>query len=249
LPVSGEPGPAQLYRRILATLRAEALPLLTVAAIVFVPLSLLEAVGDQELEIDLEDLTVLEIGGLTIAALLQVGTSLVGEVFYAGVVAALIVEKRTGIRRRLSDVARELPYLRLVSVDLLYSVGVAVFFVLLIVPGVLFFTYYALTAPIVEIEDRRIRAAFRRSRELVRGHFWTVLAILLPVSTAIELFTEADQAAVNALLGDSLLSDWLGTSIVNIALTPIYAVAAVVLTIELIEAKGDRLPARSPAPQ
>jgi hypothetical protein len=122
-------------------------------------------------------------------------------------------------------------------------------FLLLIVPGILFFAYFALTAPIVEIEDRGVRAAFRRSRQLVRGHLWTVLAILLPVSVAIELITEADQAAVNALLGDSLLSDWLGTSIVNVALTPIYAVAAVVLTIELIEAKGDPLPAPSPAPQ
>jgi hypothetical protein len=239
----------KLYRRILATLRAEALPLLTVAAIVFVPLSLLEAVAGQTTEIDLDDVTVLEAGGLAIAALVQIGTSLVGEVFYAGVVAALIVEKRTGIRRRLGDVARELPYLRLLAVDLFYSLGVAVLLLLLIVPGVLFFTYFALTAPIVEIEDRGIRAAFRRSRKLVRGHFWTVLAILLPVSAVIELLTEADQAAVNALLGESLLSDWLGTSIVNVALTPIYAVAAVVLTIELIEAKGDRLPAPSPAPQ
>jgi len=246
--VSRAPGPAQLYRRIIATLRAEAVPLLTVAAIVFVPLSLLEAAGEQ-LEIDLDDVTVLEAGGLAIAALVQLGTSLVGEVFYAGVVAALIVDKRTGVRRRLGDVARELPYMRLLAVDLLYSLGVAVFILLLIVPGVLFFTYYAVTAPVVEIEDRGIRAAFRRSRELVRGHFWTVLAILLPVSTVIELLTEADQAAVKALLGHSLLSDWLGTSIVNVALTPIYAVAAVVLTIELIEAKGDRLPAHSPAPQ
>jgi hypothetical protein len=239
----------KLYRRILATLRAEALPLLTVAAIVFVPLSLLEAVAGQTTEIDLDDVTVLEAGGLAIAALVQIGTSLVGEVFYAGVVAALIVEKRTGIRRRLGDVARELPYLRLLAVDLFYSLGVAVLLLLLIVPGVLFFTYFALTAPIVEIEDRGIRAAFRRSRKLVRGHFWTVLAILLPVSAVIELLTEADQAAVNALLGESLVSDWLGTSIVNVALTPIYAVAAVVLTIELIEAKGDPLPAPSPAPQ
>jgi hypothetical protein len=239
----------KLYRRILATLRAEALPLLTVAAIVFVPLSLLEAVAGQTTEIDLDDVTVLEAGGLAIAALVQIGTSLVGEVFYAGVVAALIVEKRTGIRRRLGDVARELPYLRLLAVDLFYSLGVAVLLLLLIVPGVLFFTYFALTAPIVEIEDRGIRAAFRRSRKLVRGHFWTVLAILLPVSAVIELLTEVDQAAVNALLGESLVSDWLGTSIVNVALTPIYAVAAVVLTIELIEAKGDPLPAPSPAPQ
>jgi uncharacterized membrane protein YhaH (DUF805 family) len=95
---------------------------------------------------------------------------------------------------------------------------------------------------VVEIEDRRIRAAFRRSRELVRRRFWAVLAVLAPISIGIELLTEANQAVVNALFGHSLLSDWLGTSIVNVVLTPIYAVAAVVLTIALIEARGERRP-------
>jgi hypothetical protein len=219
----------------------------TVAAIVFVPLSLLEAVGERALEVDVEELTALEVGTLVIAALVQVGTALVGEVFYAGAVAALVVGTRTGLRRRLGDVARELPYLRLLAVDILYSLGVAMLVLLLIVPGLVFFAYFALTAPVVEIEDRAIRAAFGRSLQLVRGHFWTVLAILLPISVATELLTEADQAAVNALLGHSLSADWLGTAIVNVVLTPVYAVAAVVLTIELIEAKGGRLAARSPA--
>ncbi len=220
---------------------------MTVAAIVFVPLSLLEAVGERALEVDVEELTALEVGTLVIAALVQVGTALVGEVFYAGAVAALVVGTRTGLRRRLGDVARELPYLRLLAVDILYSLGVAMLVLLLIVPGLVFFAYFALTAPVVEIEDRAIRAAFGRSLQLVRGHFWTVLAILLPISVATELLTEADQAAVNALLGHSLSADWLGTAIVNVVLTPVYAVAAVVLTIELIEAKGGRLAARSPA--
>ena len=180
--MSRKPGTAQLYRRILATVRTHAGPLLVVAVVVFVPLSLLEALGDRALELDLEDLTAFEAGALSVAWLFQVASSLVGEVFYAGAVAALLVGERTGVERRLRDVARELPYVRLVSVDLLYSLGVAVFFILLIVPGVLFFTYYALTAPVVEIEERGIRAAFRRSRELVRGSFWTVLAILLPIT-------------------------------------------------------------------
>jgi hypothetical protein len=247
--VSGKPGTAQLYRRILATTRAHAGPLLLVAVVVFVPLSLLEALGERALELDWEDLSAFETGALTVAWLFQVASSLVGEVFYAGAVAALLVGERTGVERRLRDVARELPYLRLISVDLLYSLGVAASFILLIVPGVLFFTYYALTAPVVEIEERGIRAAFRRSHELVRGSFWTVLAILLPITVVIELLAQADQAGINALLGHSLLADWLGGTIANILVTPLYAVAAVVLTIELIEAKGDRLEARSPASQ
>jgi hypothetical protein len=62
-----------------------------------------------------------------VAWLFQVASSLVGEVFYAGAVAALLVGEHTGAKRRLADVARELPNVRLVSVDLLYSLGVAVF--------------------------------------------------------------------------------------------------------------------------
>jgi hypothetical protein len=247
--VSRKPGTAQLYRRILVAVRTHAGPLLVMAVVVFVPLSLFEALGERALELDLEDLTAFEAGALTAAWLFQIASSLVGEVFYAGAVAALLVGERTGVERRPRDVVRELPYVRLVSVDLLYSLGVAVFFILLIVPGVLFFTYYALTAPVVEIEERGIRAAFRRSRELVRGSAWTVLAILLPITVVIELLAQADQAGVNALLGHSLLADWLGGLIANILVTPLYAVAAVVLTIELIGTKGGRLAARSPASQ
>jgi hypothetical protein len=247
--VSGKPRPAQLYRRILATVRTHAGALLLVAIVVFVPLSLLEALGERALDVEDDGLTTFEYATLSAAWLFQVASSLVGEVFYAGAVAALLVGERTGITRGLGDVARELPYGRLISVDLLYSAGVAVSFLLLIVPGVLFFTYYALTAPVVEIEERGIRSAFGRSRELVRGSFWTVLAILLPITVVIELLAEADQAGVNALLGHSLLADWIGGTIANILVTPVYAVAAVVLTIELIEAKGGRIAARSPAPQ
>ena len=108
--VSRKPGTAQLYRRILATVRTHAGPLLVVAVVVFVPLSVLEALGDRALELDLEDLTAFEAGALSVAWLFQVASSLVGEVFYAGAVAALLVGERTGVERRLRDVARELPY-------------------------------------------------------------------------------------------------------------------------------------------
>ena len=80
--MNGKPGTAQLSRRILATVRTHAGPLLIVAVVVFVPLSLLEALGDRALELDWEDLTAFEAGALSVAWLFQVASSLVGEVFY-----------------------------------------------------------------------------------------------------------------------------------------------------------------------
>ncbi len=51
-------------------------------------------------------------------------------------------------------------------------------------PGILAFVYLGLAAPVVEIEHRGVRAALARSVRLVRGHFWLVLAVLLPIEIA-----------------------------------------------------------------
>ena len=64
---------------------------------------------------------------------------------------------------------------------MIYAVVVAIGFVLLFVPGVVAFVFLALAAPIVEIEGHGVRAALGRSVRLVRGRFWTVLAVLLPI--------------------------------------------------------------------
>jgi hypothetical protein len=236
-----------LYRRIAATYRSEAGRLLAIAIVVFIPLGLVEALGEKFADVDLNEVTGLELAALVGAALAQGGTALLGEVFYSGAVAAVLIGARTGRQRRLREIARELPYGRLVAIDLLFSLGFLVTFLLLFVPALVFLVYFALCAPVAEIEDRGVRASFRRSAQLVRGRFWTVLCVILPITLGVELLSEAGGSIGEGLLGHNLLGEWLGATLVEIVATPLWAVAVVVVTIALIEGRGERLGGSAPA--
>ncbi|HEX3323509.1 MAG TPA: hypothetical protein VHR65_00005, partial [Solirubrobacterales bacterium] len=89
----------------------------------------------------------------------------------------------------------------------------------------------------------------KRSIGLVRGHFWLVLAVLVPIEIVSDVLTDLATAGTHALLGDSLLTEWLTDTATNIVLTPFYAVAAVLLTLDLIadrEGTGPRLHSAPP---
>ena len=137
----------------------------------------------------------------------------------------------------LREIAREVEYGRLIAIDVIYAVVVAIGFLLLFVPGVVAFVFLALAAPIVEIEGRGVRDALRRSVRLVRGRFWTVLAILLPIELIGDGLTQLLTNLPHHLLGNSFLADWVADVLANLATTPFYAVAAVLLTVELIREK------------
>ena len=66
----------------------------------------------------------------------------------------------------------------LLAVVILQSLAVAVGFLLLIVPGFVIWTYFAVVGPVVVAENPGIRKSFRRSRCLVRGNGWRVFAVL-----------------------------------------------------------------------
>jgi hypothetical protein len=211
-------------------------PLLIIGVVVFVPLGLLDAVADRAVHVgDVSEVTDLAKIALVVGVLAQATTTLLGEVFYSGALALLIARTEPGTQPSLRGVARSLSYGRLIVVDVLFGLGIAVGLVLLVVPGVVAFTWFALAGPLVELDRLGVRAAFARSRSLVRGHFWTVLAVLGPITLASEALTDAALAAGHGVLGDSLLSDWLVESATNIALSPFYAVAAVLITLWLSE--------------
>ena len=53
------------------------------------------------------------------------------------------------------------------------------------IPGLVARNLLAVVGPVIEIEDRRVLAALRRSAHLVRQHFWSVaLVATLPVILA-----------------------------------------------------------------
>jgi hypothetical protein len=97
---------------------------------------------------------------------------------------------------------------------------------------------------VVEIEGRTVLGALRRSASLVRGNFWLVLLVLGPVEIAGDVVGELVGHGVHSLLGESFVATWAAESASNIAFTPVFAVAAVLLTLRLIREKGD--PAAAP---
>src|SRR5918996_941140 len=136
-----------LYRHIASTCWSEAGTLLAIAAIVFVPLSLVEVGGDRLIDVDVDSISGPELAGLLAVAAVESGALLLGEVFYSGAVAAVVVAARAGRSRSLDEIVRELPWRPLLAVDLLLNLGLALGLVLFILPGIVFFTYFALAAP------------------------------------------------------------------------------------------------------
>ena len=95
----------------------------------------------------------------------------------------------------------------------------------------------------VEIEQQGVRAAFGRSVDLVRGHFWLVAAILIPLELAGDAITNVAIDLAHDLLGDTLARpSWLADTATNIVFTPFYAVAAVLLTLDLIKDRDGTAP-------
>ncbi len=246
--MSGTVRPIALYARIVRTYASWARSLLLLAAVVFVPLGLVHAVAIHA-EIGSLDLgSELKIAAAAAAVLALAATGLVGEVFYAGAVAISLTHPHDSEPPSLREIAGMVSYGPLIAVDLIYGALVAAGLVALVVPGILCFVYLGLAAPVVEIERRGVRAAFARSWRLVRGRFWTVLAVLVPIEIAGDGVTGLATGLAHGLLGDSLLGEWLADSLANVATTPFYAVAAVLLTLELIAEKDGVSPELHSAP-
>jgi hypothetical protein len=226
-----------VYREIAATCRGMWPLLLATALIVFVPLGLLDALDERVGSADVDELTAGAILGLLVLALAHTASAMLGEVFYSGVVAAAVAERRAGARRPLLHIARRLPYRRLIVVDVLFAL-IVLAGLLLVVPGLVFFTWFALAGPVVEIEGRGAVPALRRSRELVRGCFWPVFAVVIPIELVTDVLTDGASALATWAVGDTLLGDWAGAVLAGVLVAPLFAVAVVVLAYRLIELKG-----------
>ncbi len=73
----------------------------------------------------------------------------------------------------------------LVVAGLLGGLGIALGIVLLIVPGLVLLTWWALISPVIVLERKGVGEAFGRSRELVRGNGWTVFGVMVITDVAV----------------------------------------------------------------
>jgi hypothetical protein len=247
--MSGKPRARSLYARIGRTYLSWAPSLLLLAVVVFVPLGLLHAIPVHYEVESLDFASGAKVFAISLALLTLTGVGLLGEVFYAGAVTILLTHPGADHEPpTLRHIARELSYLRLIVVDIVYVVLVALGLTLLVLPGVLVFVYLGLAAPVIEIERRTVRGALARSWRLVRRRFWLVFWVLVPIEILSDGITDLLTVATHGLFGDSFLVEWLTDTAANIVLTPFYAVAAVLLALELIAAHDGSAPRLHSAP-
>ena len=233
---------AATYRRIWRTYWSWAPSILLLAVVVFVPLGLLNALT---MNVELDSLNItngIKLAAFALAVGVVTATGLIGEVFFSGAIAISLTHPHGEDPPGLREIARRLKYGRLIAVDLLFVAIVAAGLILGVVPGILAYVWLGLAGPLVELEGCSVGGALRRSLQLVRGGFWLVFWVLVPIVVAGDAIGHGLAALVHDLFGHTFLATWLAESLADAALAPIFAVAAVLLTVERMAAKEGSAP-------
>jgi hypothetical protein len=236
------------YWRIGRTYRSKAGSLLLLATVVFIPIGFLDALTTG-VEIDsLDSFSLIKLAAAIGAVAAITMTGLLGEVFYSGAVAVSLTHPAHEEPPSILEVARRLDYRRLILVDIAYVALVIAGLLAFFIPGILVFVWFGLAGPVVELEGRPVLAALRRSASLVRHNFWLVFLVLAPVELVGDAVGELVGHVVHDALGDTFLANWLAESVSNVAFTPIFALAAVLLTLDLIAVKRETDPHETATP-
>jgi len=144
--------------------------LLTLAFVVYVVASLLEAV-----------LTgLLGVFGALLAAIV----SLIAAFLLQAALVKAVDDVRDGTAdMSLKDTLNAArPHIgRVAGASILAGIAIGIGLILLIAPGLYLLTIWCLIVPVIVLEGAGVGAAFGRSHELVRGHGWNVLGVIVLV--------------------------------------------------------------------
>jgi len=155
------------------------------------------------------------------------------SVLYQGMVVELVNDIQDGRRdHSVLDLLRSVEpvLLALLGVSILFGVGVAIGFVLLIIPGLILLVMWSVVAPVTVLERPGVFAAFGRSRELVRGNGWAVFGVIVIVGVAVFAVSLAVGIASSGL---GSLARAFVQWVVNAAIAPVSALSASVIYFSL----------------
>jgi uncharacterized membrane protein len=217
--------------------KENAAKLLLIVAIIVVPLSFISAAGNRLLgEPKLHRVgTTIEYSrsfGVTVAALLI--AAVIGVITWAILQAAML---RGAAQATIGDpVDVEASYrwgLRrfgsVLLLAILVGIVVVLGFILLIIPGIIFLVFLSVSEPALIVENRRGTEAMSRSWNLVRGHFWHALVVILVAA----IITGVVQGILTAIGGDNWFVRWIFTAIAQIITAPFTALVTVLLYLDL----------------
>ena len=230
----------EVYLQVFRVYRAWWKYILPLAVIILVPIDFLDSWISDEMD-GLGSGRFEEILALLVLGGALAWTSLLGQVFMAGTIGLSLIHTKDGKPPRLAWMARHISYGKLIAVDLLYLLIVLVGAVLLAIPGLLAFVFFGLAGPVVEIEDRSVKGAFKRSFELVRKDFWLVAWVLGTLQVIGTYLSEGIEHMAGEIFSDAKLVEVIAGAGSSVLLEPLFAVAAVLLAMRLAGLKAPDL--------
>jgi len=168
---------------------------------------------------------------------------LVATWIFTGMVVELVADVQDGRRdaRPGQLISAVMPVLgKLILVAIVAGILIVIGFLLVIVPGLILLTIWAVAVPVVVLERPAGLGALGRSRELVRGNGWRVFGVIAVLYFLVIL--------VSAVLEGIANSAGTGAGIViavviGVLTAPLPALAQAVLYFELLGRRGVPAPA------
>ena len=190
-------------------------------------------------------------GVSALLALITVVVSIVGTFWLQGALVYAVSDVRDGkIDTTIGQVfERVRPYLgTLILAGILAGLGIAVGLILLIVPGLILLTWWCLLVPAIVLEEKHVGESFSRSRELVRGHAWTVFGVIIVTAILSGIASGIIEWIFSFL--PRFFRYWLGGTLANSVVGPFFAVALTLMYFALKELKegAPAAPAAPPEP-
>ena len=220
--------PGEILRESWDLYRANARHLISIAAVVYVPLGVIAAL-----------LALLGWPGLILANVLDIAAIFLVQ----GALVKAVGDLRDG--RRDLGVAETFGYagqclLPLAAAGVLAAAGILAGLVLLIVPGLVLLTWWLVVSPVIVLESNSVLGAFGRSRALVRGNSWPVFGVVVLTLVVLVAFSFALDVVVMPL--DAPLRPFLVAAVGNSLAAPFAAVAWTLTYFQLRGLEGSEAP-------
>ena len=216
---------SETFERIFQVYGSQFTTLLGLALVIFVPIAVLQGI-------------VAASGSLALLFVTAV-LAFIGYGLYTGGVVEAVHDIRDGKRDwSVGDLLqRALPFVfPLIGAAILYGVIVVLGLILLIVPGLVFLTWFSLYAPAIVVERQGMFASFTRSRDLVRGNGWRVFGVLLVTFIIAGVVGNIIQRIAYGI-SDDFVGALVGNLISSLITAPAFGLAVSVLFFTLRDAR------------
>ena len=216
----------RVFDAIFKTYRAQFGVLIHAALIVFVPVAIVSGLLRDD-------------GGIFLILVANV-VSLIGTSLYQGVVVEAVRDIQDGRRdSSLGDLFKSVtPVLvSLVLAAIVAGIAIGIGFILLIIPGLILVTWFAVFAPVIVLERAGPIDSLGRSYNLVRGSSWQVFAVIV-VLFIVLFVVQLVLIGVVAAITDSVVGIVIASLIASLLIAPLSAIAATVMYLELARIKG-----------